>query len=252
VERTQTNCRRPRLIEFGERDSESPYVLRLWHSQSSGAGEFLSVAYPQWEIVIALVAGKLDVLVRGAETEATKATVPADGSWLGIRFRSGTVMKGLDHKGIRDTSVALPTAGKDRIWLDGEVLEVPTFENVDDFVARLVRSGVLRCDPIVTAALAGKARGSDDLRTRQRCFAKSTGLSHQTITQIERAQHAAFMLREGWTISDTIAATGYSDQPHLTRSLKQLIGLTPGQLTSTEHAIQLSFIPRPERVNERD
>jgi len=207
----------------------------------------LSVAYPQWEIVIARVAGKLGVVVRGAETAATRASVPADGSWLGIRFRSGTVMKGINHAGICDASVTLPIAGENHFWLQGETWEVPTFENADDFVARLARRGMLACDPIVSVALAGEPMGDEGLRTQQRRFAKSTGLSRQAITTIERAQLAATMLREGRTISDTIAAAGFSDQPHLTRSLKRLIGVTPGQLMSEEGAIQLSFIPRPDR-----
>lgn len=241
-----------RLIEFEERSSASPYVLRLWRAQSNGDGEFLSVAYPQWEIVVARVGGTLDVVIRGAETAATRASVPADGSWLGIRFRSGTVMKGINYAGMRDASIALQIAGENHIWLDGEAWEVPTFENADDFVARLARRGVLASDPIVAAALARERRDNDDLRTRQRRFRKTTGLSRQAIKQIERAQRAAFMLREGCTISNTIAATGFSDQSHLTRSLKRLIGLTPGKLMSSEHTIQLSFIPRSERGDTQE
>jgi hypothetical protein len=241
----------PRLIEFGERNSDSPHVLRLWRSESSRDDEFLSVAYPQWEIVIARVAGKLDVVIRGAQTAATRSSVPADGHWIGIRFRSGTVMKGIHYTAICNTSVALPIAGKNHFWLDGEIWEVPTYENADDFVARLAQRGVLASDPIVSVALAGEPTGDEGLRTQQRHFTKSTGLSRQAITKIERAQLAACMLLKGYTISDTIAGTGFSDQPHLTRSLKRLIGLTPGQLISKKGAIQLSFIPRPDREDIR-
>ena len=47
------------LIEFGERRSDSPYLSCIWRSESSRDGEFLSVAYPQWEIVASRVAGML-------------------------------------------------------------------------------------------------------------------------------------------------------------------------------------------------
>jgi AraC-like DNA-binding protein len=235
----------PNLIAFGERKSESPHVLRLWRAESSRNGEFISVAYPQWEIVIARVAGKLDVVVRGPETAASRATVPADGSWLGVRFRSGTVMKGIDHAGICDTSVTLPITGENQIWLDGDAWEVPTFENADDFVTRLSERGMLARDPTVSFALAGESAIAGHLRTLQRRFTKSTGLSRQAIIAIERAQVAAVMLREGCAISDTISATRFSDQAHLTRSLKRLIGLTPGQLLRLDE-LQVSFIPTPE------
>ncbi|MBA3631158.1 MAG: helix-turn-helix domain-containing protein [Actinobacteria bacterium] len=50
------------------------------------------------------------------------------------------------------------------------------------------------------------------------------------IRQIERAQQAATLLQRGNPISDAVHEVGYFDQPHLTRSLKQWIGLTPAQI----------------------
>jgi AraC-like DNA-binding protein len=47
---------------------------------------------------------------------------------------------------------------------------------------------------------------------------------------VERAKRAAALLRQGWSILDTVHAAGYFDQPHLTRSLKHWIGYTPAQL----------------------
>lgn len=238
---TQSN-----LIEFQEQNSNSTHVLQLWRSRSICEGEFISVAYPQWEIVFARVAGKLNAVIRGAETVATKATVPADGSWLGIRFRSGVFIKGINYSLIRDSSVEIPIANTNHIWLNGQKWEIPTFENADNFIARLTRHGVLMLDPIVSSALKNETKANDNLRSRQRHFMQSTGLSRQAITKIERAQLAAIMLQNGCTIIDTIASTGFSDQPHLTRSLKKLIGVTPGQLLSLNNNIQLSFIPRPK------
>jgi AraC-like DNA-binding protein len=234
------------LIEFADRDSETPHLSRIWQSQSSRDGEFLSVAYPQWEIVISRIAGKLGVFLRGAETVATRMQVPCDGSWIGLRFRSGAVMLGLDYAGLCDTVITLPVVGGNRFWLAGEAWEAPTFENADDFVARLDRRGLIVSDPVVLAAVAGETVDSKTLRKQQRRFIKSTGLSRQAIATIERAQRAALMLLDGLTIGDTVAAAGFSDQSHLTRSLRRLIGLTPGQLLSRKDKIQLSFIPKPD------
>jgi AraC-like DNA-binding protein len=233
------------LIEFGERSSNSPYLSCIWESQSSRDGEFLSVAYPQWEIVFSRIAGKLGVFLRGAVTFATKKSVPGDGSWVGLRFRSGTVMAGLDYNDLRDADFSLPVVGGNSFLLAGMAWKVPTFENADDFVTRLVRRGLIASDPLVSAAMAGEVVDGKKLRQQQRRFIKSTGLSKQTIATIERAQIAARMLRDGNTISDTVAAAGFSDQSHLTRSLKRFIGLTPGQMLSTKNEVQLSFIPKP-------
>ena len=60
--------------------------------------------------------------------------------------------------------------------------------------------------------------------------------------QIERARYATTLLRQGLSILDVVYEAGYSDQPHLTRALKQLIGLTPAQLTDRSRNVQLSSL----------
>lgn len=84
------------------------------------------------------------------------------------------------------------------------------------------------------------------MRTLQRRFVRATGLSHRAIAGIERAHAATFMLRGGASIARTAHALGFSDQPHLTRALKRLIGLTPAQITRAD-ASQLSFMPPLDR-----
>jgi methylphosphotriester-DNA--protein-cysteine methyltransferase len=71
------------------------------------------------------------------------------------------------------------------------------------------------------------------LRTVQYRFLRSTGLSQRTIQQIERARYATSLLKQGVSIFDTVYEAGYSDQPHLTRSLKHFIGLTPTEVPTT-------------------
>jgi AraC-like DNA-binding protein len=67
-------------------------------------------------------------------------------------------------------------------------------------------------------------------RTIRHRFLRATGLSRSHIRQIERAQQAAALLRQGVSIPDTVFKLGYFDQPHLTRSLKRWVGHTPAQL----------------------
>ncbi len=221
-------------------------MARVWRSESSRDGQFLSVAYPQWEIVISRIAGKLHIVLRGAETVATQVGVPGNGSWIGLRFRSGAVMSAIDFVRLRDSAITLPVVGRNRFWLAGRAWEVPTFENADDFVAHLARCGLVRHDPVVLASRIEPISDKDGLRRQQRHFIKATGLSKQAIATIERAQRAALMLRNGLSINDTVTAAGFSDQSHLTRSLTRLIGITPAQLLSKCNEVQLSFIPKPD------
>ncbi|HEV7716996.1 MAG TPA: helix-turn-helix domain-containing protein, partial [Steroidobacteraceae bacterium] len=74
----------------------------------------------------------------------------------------------------------------------------------------------------------------------QRHFLYATGMTHTTLKQIERARRATQLLREGVSASDVALEAGYFDQPHLTRSLRHLIGLTPTRIAREER--QLSFL----------
>jgi methylphosphotriester-DNA--protein-cysteine methyltransferase len=58
--------------------------------------------------------------------------------------------------------------------------------------------------------------------------------------QIERARHAATLLKDGVSILDAVHEAGYFDQAHLTRSLKHLIGQTPVEIGRRTR--QLSFL----------
>ena len=59
---------------------------------------------------------------------------------------------------------------------------------------------------------------------------RATGLTLGAIRQIERAKQAAGLLDGGATILDAGMRAGYTDQAHLTRSLKRFMGQTPGQI----------------------
>ena len=104
-----------------------------------------------------------------------------------------------------------------------------------------MRDGLLVREPIVEAAVQGQLK-ERSLRTAQRHFLRTTGLTQNTVRQIERARYAAILLQQGVPIIDTIYRAGYYDQPHLTRSLKYFIGRTPAQLVDRSRSEQLSLL----------
>jgi len=229
------------IIRFEHRRSDAPFAHCVWESESYRGGHFSSVAYPQSELVVTHLDGAVTVSLRGPETHATRAWCPPSGSWVGIRFRRGVRLTALDLATGVDGGTTLPSSGNERFVMAGDTWEVPTAENADVFVAKLVRAGLLVRDPLVSDVLSG-ALVREDVRTVQRRFLRATGLSRQAIGGIERAHAATFMLRRGESILDTVAALGFADQPHLTRTLKRLVGVTPAQLASDD-SLQLSFMP---------
>lgn len=229
------------MFKFDGRPSDSPLVETIWRSESERAGEFLSVAASNWEMVIMQLAGNLHVTVRGPETQAKPAHCPAAGEWLGVIFKLGAFMPHLPTIKLVDGEVNLPEAGDQSFWLHGAAWEMPTYENMESFIAKMVREGLLVREPVVEAVLQNQVTDLS-LRSVQRRFLHATGLTQGAVSQIERARQAATLLQQGVAILDTVEWAGYADQPHLTRALKRFIGQTPAQLLSPDKAKVMSFI----------
>jgi len=228
------------FLSFVDRLSDSPFVERIWRCHSDRAGVFLSVAASRFEIAVTRHRGKTFLTLRGPETKATAANCPAEGEWLGIRFKLGSFMPQLTPGQLLDRNdVTLPDATSRSFWLNGSAWEYPDFENADTFVKRLVQKGIITRDSAVDAAVRGQGQALS-LRSTQRHFPRATGLTHCTIRQIERARHATNLLQQGVSILDTVHEAGYFDQAHLTRSLKYRIGQTPTDIIRGKQ--QLSFL----------
>ena len=238
--------RRSEFIIFEDRLSDSPLVERVWRSHSERADRFHSVAAVHWEMVVMRHAGRTCLTVRGPETRATLADCPAEGQWVGIRFKLGTFMPRLPAASLRDRrDVTMPGATSRSFWLHGSAWEYPNFENAETFVQRLLSQGLIAVDVSIEPATGGQTRNTSK-RTAQRHVLGATGLTQNAIRQIERARHATNLLKRGVSILDVVHDAGYYDQAHLTRSLKRLIGQTPAQISRRE--AQLSFLYNTQRA----
>jgi AraC-like DNA-binding protein len=207
-----------------------PLVEKLWRTNGQPADAFISVAESHWEMVVTQQRGTASLTMLGPETKASTAPIPNDAEFFGIQFRRGVFMPSLPVGQLVDGSITLPEAtGTSCFWLDGSAWELPTFDNADAFVGRLVHAGLLACDPVVEAALAGHETGRS-LRSVQRRTLRATGLTLATIRQIDRARQAAKLLGRGVPIADAVGLAGYADHAHLARSIRRFIGQTPRQI----------------------
>ena len=235
------------LLNIDYRPSDSPWIETIWRSQSQQAGAFLSIVSSRLEIVVARHEGQVYVTVRGPETQPTVAHCPPEGEWLGIQFKHGAFIPHLPTLNLVNGDVKLPEAGSQSFWLQGAAWQLPTFENAETFIERLVREELLVQDPLIEAALQNQPTDLT-LRQMQRRFLRATGLTHGTLSQIERVRRAASLLQQGISILDTVELAGFADQPHLTRSLKRLIGQTPARLTPDANPMPLSFLAKTPLV----
>jgi hypothetical protein len=234
------------IFNFEERPSDSPFVERIWRTQSERTGDFFSVAASQWEMVLSKYHGETTVTVRGPETKATSLHVSlVGGEFFGIIFKYGAFMPHFPVSSLVDGDLDLPDASSKSFWLNSAAREFPNYENADTFVEKLVREELLVCDPIIGPVLRGDPQ---ELSTRsiQRRFVQATGLTQGSIRKIERARYATILLQQGISILDTVERAGYSDQAHLTRALKHLIGKTPAQIINRSEPEQMSLLFKTE------
>jgi AraC-like DNA-binding protein len=177
------------------------------------------------------VGGATTVHLRGPETRATTLSCPPDAEYFGADFRLGAYLPGFPPARLANLQDAvLPILPDGRILLDGRAWEMPAPQNIDVFIDHLQRAGLLVFDPLVEELAHGGTVGTVAQRTAQSRFVRAVGLSRRKLLLIERARHAARLLRAGAAIADVVCGAGYYDQPHLTRALGQLIGHTPGEL----------------------
>ncbi len=236
------------MFHFEIRLSDSPLADVTWSNRCEPGGPFHSVATNYWGIVVSNLEGRLALHVRGPETRATVADCPPDAEHYGVCLKVGAFMPLFANRGLADGTVTLPRHSRRKFWLDGSAWEFPTFENMDVFVSRLVRSGLVVREPVVDAALRG-GRVDMSVRSVERRFVRATALTKGAIGQIDRARYAAWLLQHGVSILDTVFEAGYSDQPHLTRSLKYYVGLTPGQILRPRETTQLSLLFKTSRYS---
>ncbi|MEZ4671103.1 MAG: AraC family transcriptional regulator [Anaerolineae bacterium] len=231
-----------------ERPSDSPYVEMIWRGQGISAGSFTSMAEIHCGLVVTKLHGHMTITVRGPETRPSPAYCPPDAEFFGILFKPGAYMPRFPAQSVMDRKdVNLPNASSTSFWLGSAAWEFPNFENIDTFLKRLVRHGLLIHDPVVEQALHGRPADMS-VRTAQRHILRASGMTLNTIRQIERARHAARLLQGGTSILDTVVQAGYFDQPHLTRSLKHYIGQTPAQLINPNRAARLSFLYKTSQI----
>ena len=232
------------FILFEDRLSESPFVERVWRCRSERGGKFISVAASHFEMALTQLKGRTFLTLRGPEMKATALECPEEGEWLCIRFKLGTFMPQLLPGSLRDhNDVTLPQASSRSFWLNGSAWHYPDFENAETFVQRLAKAGLISRDPAIDAILQSQPQASS-LRSAQRHFLRSTGMTYAAFRQIERARYTTNLLKDGVPILDAVHLAGYFDQAHLTRSLKRLIGQTPTEIMQGES--QLSFLYKTE------
>ncbi|MER7457935.1 helix-turn-helix domain-containing protein [Micromonospora sp. NPDC126480] len=216
-------------LRFTTRESDSPWVDTVWTCTSGSVAEMTAVATACWGLVFWQRGGTAYAAISGPETGTGTAPVPEEATFVGIEFAVGTSLRNIPTPALVDGGAELSDTTRRAFWLDGARWQTPGPDDAEALVDRLVRSGAVIRDPLVTEVRRGH-RPAVSPRTVERRFRAATGLTQGAVRQIERAREASALLAAGVPVADVVARLAYFDEPHLARSLQRFIGRTARQL----------------------
>src|SRR5215831_11093707 len=130
------------------RGADSPFVEHITHVTYDGMAGDLTTPDGCWDIVFRKRRGVLQVLQTGLITRPIPLDYEPGDEYLSVSFKPGVFMPMLPGVRMLDRAFFRPTVSRGAFWLDGDVLEVPTFENAEGLVARLAKRGLLTRDDV--------------------------------------------------------------------------------------------------------
>ena len=187
---------------YEEKLSSSPYVDVVWHTEDQTDGVYVASADACWDMVfIKSKEGKSNVLLSGPCSNITFVPYSTGNKNFGIRFKPGIIFTNILVDGMVNVTKALPMPTDDTFVLQGMTWNLPTYENIDEFLTRVVENGLLRFDLVVRDVLENKAV-KISARSIQRHFAMTIGLPPRRVKQIMSARKAVELLLQGIPLAE--------------------------------------------------
>ena len=212
-----------------QRKSPTPIIAKIWQAYDIDDEPYITGADGGWNIIIVKDSMHIEVLICTPSSLPSTIHAMRGKEVLGIQLEVGTFVPLPSRTCLINTIIRYTCDSQDHFKYSGSAFEIPRYENVEQFIQKLVRQQVLHTDKVVTDTLAG-VRGLISNRTIERHFKATTGMSYTYIAQIIRAQKSTEALRSQQPIVRVALDFGYADQSHMTRQIKHFLGHTPLQI----------------------
>jgi hypothetical protein len=212
---------------YESKRSSSPYIEVIWRTEDQTDGVYVASADACWDMIfIKTKEGNARVLLCGPCFKTTLVPYSAGNKNFGIQFKPGVILTGLSVTDMINVTEALPMPSEDTFVLQGMTWKLPTYETADEFLSGMAENGLLSIDPVILDVLEDKPLNMS-VRSIQRHFARTVGMSPRRVRQITSARKAVDLLLQGRALADVSYELGYADLPHMIRMLKRFTGFTP-------------------------
>jgi hypothetical protein len=211
---------------FNSRSSSIEAIDTVWTAQALTDGVYNATPDGSWDLIhIEKPDGTHLAFLTGQQSQPASVPYQAGEVSIVISFAAHFFLQSGPMPPDGAVIEFLPIEGE-RFLLAHLDLPLPTYDNAELIASELLSAGVLRKDPVVTGGLGLMSFAASE-RSLQRHFRDATGLSQKDFEQIRRAQEAVRLLQAGGKPADVAIAAGYTDQAHMTKSIKRIMGRLP-------------------------
>lgn len=203
-------------------------VRCAWSVVATVGGWWTQPATEFWGLGFSSTADGVGVELLGPAAHPQRFEMQAGQRYWGVELKAHVFLRTLPKSSFQLAQVLPSTSETFRLGERDH--SIPNEHQLGATVEDLVAIGVLATEPTVALALSGIAQQGG--RTLRRQVLEVTGLNRQQIAGMTRARMAFKLLSEGIGIGEVVEIAGYSDQAHLTRSLRALAGRTPREILS--------------------
>lgn len=214
------------------RPSDSPLVRAVTKWEIGDGDRTMASPDGCWDLVIMRTELGRTIMLTGQTTRAVPLSFAPGDEILTVSFPPGAYLAAVSATELVNSAVALPRVGT-RFQLGSDYVEIPTFENVEEFIRALTRKDLLQQDELVASYFTDRPLAASP-RSVQRHFIRTTGLTRYDFHQIMRARAAAEFLQKGVPAAEVAYRLGYADQAHLARSLKSILGRRATEIAVTK------------------
>ena len=215
--------------KHARRPSLHPWIDTVWQTVCLSDGIYKATPDGSWDLIRSVAPdGASVVFLSGQATEPVKVPYLEGESSVVISFAAHVYLAG--DREVRTGAAVRPLEVRgERFLLDGVTLPLPTFQNAESLVDEMIGAGLLLSDDIVAKAFTAKPKAASR-RSVQLHFKHTTGITQKDFQLIRRAQEAVRRLKDGENAAAVAVDLGYTDQPHMIKSIKKIMGALPSNL----------------------
>ena len=211
------------------RSSPHPWIDKVWQTVCLTDGIYKATPDGSWDLILSVAPdGQPTIFLSGQATEPVDVPYRAGEHSVVISFAAHVYLA--TDKEVRTGAAIrmLPVEGES-FQLDGVELPLPTFGNAEQLAEMMVAAHLLQSNDLVAKAFTEKPKAASK-RSVQQHFKKTTGITQKDFQLIRRAQEAVRRLKQGDNSAAIAVDLGYTDQPHMIKSIKKIMGHLPSNL----------------------